>query len=68
MIPNSLIIFVTSMLTILALTIIAYCIRKVRKNPKYSMAPICLQIRRLPKPRAPFWRHAVFTYRWLSAI
>ena len=34
MIPDSLIIFVTSMLTILALSIIAYCIRKVRKNPK----------------------------------
>lgn len=34
MIPDSLIIFVTTMLTILALTIIAYCIRKVRKNLK----------------------------------
>lgn len=34
MIPDSLIIFVTAMLTILALTTIAYCIRKVRKNPK----------------------------------
>lgn len=34
MIPDSLIIFVTAMLTILALTIIAYCIRKVRKNSK----------------------------------
>lgn len=34
MIPNSLIIFVTAMLTILALAIITYCIRKVRKNSK----------------------------------
>ena len=34
MIPDSLIIFITSMLTILALFIIAYCIRKIRKNPK----------------------------------
>lgn len=34
MIPQSLIIFLTAMLTILALTIIAYCIRKVKKNSK----------------------------------
>ena len=34
MIPDSLIIFVTAMLTILALTVIAYCIRKIKKNSK----------------------------------
>ena len=34
MIPDSLIIIVTIMFTIIALTIIVYCIRKVRNNPK----------------------------------